>query len=90
MYRYKSPILLGDVDIKNLLVSNKIYSDEKNFKYVIGHLYDDYKTKPLYLMLPNLKAYLKSCVGQTKWMYFLTEDDQLLKKRKNIITSGIK
>ena len=86
MYRYKSPILLGDVDIKNLLVSNKIYSDEKNFKYVIDHLYDDYKTKSLYLMLPNLKAYLKSYVGQTKWMYFLTEDDQLLKKRKNIIT----
>ena len=45
-----------------------------------GYLYDDYKIKPLYLMLPKMKAYVKSYDGQTKWMYFLIEDDDLLAK----------
>ena len=37
-------------------------------------------------MLPERSAYVKSYVGQTKWMYFLIEDDDL----KNIILFGIK
>ena len=28
-------------------------------------------------MLPKTRAYVKSYDGQTKWMYFLTEDDDL-------------
>ena len=31
-------------------------------------------------MLPKTSTYVKSHDGQTKWMYFLTEDDDLLKK----------
>ena len=31
-------------------------------------------------MLPKTSAYVKHYDGQTKWMYFLTEDDQLLEK----------
>ena len=31
-------------------------------------------------MLPKARAYVKSYDGQTKWMYFLTEDDDLLEK----------
>ena len=31
-------------------------------------------------MLPKTRAYVKSYDGQTKWMYFLTEDDDLLAK----------
>ena len=38
-------------------------------------------------MLPKTSAYLKSYVGQTKWMYILIEDDDFW---KNIILSGIK
>ena len=34
-YRYKTPILLGDVDIEKVLVSNKNSFDEKNYKYFI-------------------------------------------------------
>ena len=30
-------------------------------------------------MLPKTSAYVKSYHGQTKWMYFLIEDDCLLK-----------
>ena len=31
-------------------------------------------------MLPKTSAYVKSYDEQTKWMYFLTEDDDLLEK----------
>ena len=38
-------------------------------------------------MLPKTSAYVKGYDGKTKWMYFLIEDDDLL---KSIILFGIK
>ena len=38
-------------------------------------------------MLPKTSAYVKSYDGQTKWMYFLIEHDDLLEK---ILLFGIK
>ena len=73
-----------DVDIEKELVSNKIYFGEKNYKYFIGYLYDDHKVKPLHIMLPKTSAYVKSYDGQTKWMYLLIEDDDLLEKYNTI------
>ena len=35
-------------------------------------------------MLPKTSMYVKSYDDQTKWMYFLIEDDDLLKKYNNI------
>ena len=35
-------------------------------------------------MLPKTSAYVKNYDIQTKWMYFLIKDDDLLKKYKNI------
>ena len=76
---YKSPIFLEDVDIDNVLVSDKISSGKRNYRYFIGYLYDDYKIKPLHIMLPKTSAYVKSYDGQTRWMYLLIKDDDLLK-----------
>ena len=59
-YRHKSPIVLEEVDIEKVLVSNKISSNEKNYKYFIGYLYNDYKVKPLHIMLPKMSTYVKS------------------------------
>ena len=53
---------------------------ERNYKYFIGFLYNDDKVKPLQTMLPKTSAYVNSYDGQTKLMYFLIEDDDLLKK----------
>ena len=47
---------------------------------VIGYLYNDNKIRPLHIVLPNTSAYAKSYDGQTKWMYFLIEDNDLLEK----------
>ena len=35
-------------------------------------------------MLPKTSAYVESYDGQTKWMYFLIEDDDLLNKFNTI------
>ena len=35
-------------------------------------------------MLPKTSAYVKRYHGQTKWMYFLIEDDVLLEKYDTI------
>ena len=58
-YCRKSPIILEDVDIKNVLESIKISSGETNYKYVIGYLRNDYRVKPLHIMLPKTSAYVK-------------------------------
>ena len=77
---YKNPIFLKNVDIDNILVSNKISFGEKNYEYLIGYLCDDYKIKPLHIMFPEMSVYLKKFDGQTKSMYFLIEDEDLLGK----------
>ena len=63
-----------------VLVSKKISSGEKNYKYFIGYLCNDQKVNPLHIMLPKRSIYVKSYNGQTKWIYFLIEDDELSTK----------
>ena len=42
----------------------------------------DHKVKLLHIMLPRIRAYVKGYDGQTKWINFLIEDDNLLKDIK--------
>ena len=48
-------------------------------------MYNNHKVKPLHVMLPKASTYVKSYDGQTKWMYFLNEDDDLLEKYNIIL-----
>ena len=43
-------------------------------------MYNDHNVNPLHIMLPKSSACVKSYDGQTKWMYFLIEGDNLLEK----------
>ena len=43
-------------------------------------MYGGYKIKLLHIILPKASAYVKKYDIQTKWMYFLIEDDDLLEK----------
>ena len=72
------------MDIDNILISNKISFGEKNYKYFIGYMDDDYKIKLLFRMLKKISAYVKRRNSETNWMYFLIENDDLLKKYDNI------
>ena len=42
-YHHKIHILLKDVHIEKVLVSNKISCDENNYNYFIGYLYNNLK-----------------------------------------------
>ena len=68
----EGPIFLKNLDIEKVLVSKKVSSGTKNHKYFIGQLYNDHN------VLPETSAYIKSYNGQTIWMHFLIEDDDLL------------
>ena len=83
-FSYKTPIFRKDVDIEELLVSKKIYFDEKKYKYFTGYLYNNHKVKPLQITLPKTSAYVKIYAGQIKRMHFLIEDDELLEKYNTI------
>ena len=43
---------LKGIDIKKVLVSNKISFGQRNCKYFIAYFYNDFKVKPLH-MLPK-------------------------------------
>ena len=85
-YHHKTYIFGGDVDIEKVLLSNKISFCEKIYKYFIVYLYNGNKVKPLNIMLPKTSAKIKSYDGRIKLIYFLIEDDDLL---KNIILISI-
>ena len=69
-YHHKSPANQRDIDIEE----KDFFWWKKNYKYFIGYLYKDLKVNSLHILLPKTSAYVKSYGGQTKWMYFLTED----------------
>ena len=48
------------------------------------YLYGNHKVKSLDIMLPKKSSYVISYDGQTKWMYILIEDDDLLEKHSTI------
>ena len=64
---YKNPTV---ADIDYILISNKIFFGEKNYKYLIGYMYDDYKIKSLHIVLLKTSAYVKSCDSKTTWLIF--------------------
>ena len=72
------------VDTEKVLVSKKIYSGEKNYKYFIGYLYNDNKVNPIHTMISKTKAYVKSYYGKLNGCIFLTEDDELLQRYNTI------
>ena len=56
-------------------------------------MYNDHKVKPLYITLPKTRAYVKSYDGQTQWMYFLIQNDDVLEKYNTIwdkVNTGMK
>ena len=72
------------VDIEKVLVSPKISFGEKNYIYIIGHLHNDNRVKPLHIMPPKTSAYIKGYDEQCKWIYFSIEDGELSEKYNTI------
>ena len=95
-YRNKTLSFWKNVDIEKVLASDKGSFGEKTIcsllvtcimiiinyitcikYYIILHILHFYY---FYFYILKTRAYVKSCDGQTKWMYFLIEDHDLLEK----------
>ena len=68
----------------NILILDRISSGDKKCKYFISYMDDDYKIKPLCIMLAKTSAYVKSYGGITKRTYLLIEYDKSLKNHDDI------
>ena len=51
-------ILLEEVHIDNIMISNMVSSGEKNCKYFVGYKNDDYDIKPLHIMLSKATTHV--------------------------------
>ena len=69
-HRYKSFIFAEDWDIDNILVFNKISSGEKNHKFFIGYLHDDFEINSLNIMLAKTSAYIKNMIVKINGCFF--------------------
>ena len=67
---YKNPIFLKDVDIDNILISDKIFFNEKYYKYFIVYINSDYKIKSFSIIFPKTSAYVKSYNSETNECIF--------------------
>ena len=61
-------ILMKNINIGEIVVSNKISFGKKGFKYFIGYK-DAKKIRPLCIFLPKMTAYRKD-FNKTKYMTF--------------------
>ena len=76
-------MFLNDINVHNILVSDKISYDEKNYGFFVGYV-DKNKIKLFSIILPKMNTYVKSYDAETKQMYFSIEDNELFKKYNNI------
>ena len=53
-------------DIDNVLISNKISSGQKNYKYFIGYVDRDYKINPIWYNYFKHSGYVKSYDNENK------------------------
>ena len=68
---------------EKFLASKSISHSERNYKYFIWYLYNDFKVKPLNIMLLKMSAYVNSYNWQIK-LDFLIKDDDLLEKYNTV------
>ena len=76
-YESKYPIDINEIDIKQILISDKSSYDKKSSKYFNGHKDDD-KIKLMCKILPKISRYINYFV-ETIYMSLLIVDEKLLK-----------
>ena len=75
-------ISISNVDINQIVVSNKFFFSKRGFKHFVVYK-DDKKFIPLCIMLQKMSAYRRD-FDETKYMSFLIKDDELIKKHNKI------
>ena len=82
-YQHKRPILISNININKIVVSNKVKKvNKKSFNCFIRYK-DVTKVTPLCIFLPKMSGYRKD-FDETKYMSFWIKDDELLRKYNGI------
>ena len=55
-HQYKSPILINDVDINEIVVSNKFPFGKQDFEYYVGYK-DNKEIRPLGIYFPEMSIH---------------------------------
>ena len=79
----KNPILIYDVNINRILVSNNLLFAKKDFKYFVGFQNDYEKVMPLCIILPKMSVYIEEILIKLN-ISFLIKDNILLNEYHEI------
>ena len=77
-HQHESPISINDIDINEIVVSNKLSFGKQDFKYFIGSK-DNKKIRPLWIFFTEMSIY-KRYFDKTKCMYFVIKDEKIFYK----------
>ena len=78
-HKSKQPIDLMSVNADQIVISDKFKHNNKGFKYFIGYQ-DGEIVKPLCIILPQMRRYIKYFEYGGKNMSILVKDDEALEK----------
>ena len=77
-HQYKNLILINNIDINEIDVSNKLLFSKQDFKYFLGYK-DNQEIKPLCIFFPEISI-RKRYFDKTKCMYFMKKCEKLFDK----------
>ena len=78
-HKPKQPIDLTSVNVDQIVVSDKFIHNNEGFKYFIGYQEGEI-VKPLCIILPQMKGYIKYFEYEGKNMSFFIKDDEVCEK----------
>ena len=82
-HKSKQSIDLDLVTINQIVVSDKFKHSDDGFKYFVGYQEDEI-VKPLCIILPQMRGYVKHFENGGKNMSFMVKDDSVLNKYNEI------
>ena len=82
-YSSKEAILLDSVDLSKIVASSRWKLHDTTYKYFCGYLNNDF-IKPLCVILPQMKGYIKYFDNGGKNMSFVTDDKEVYGKYDEI------
>ena len=82
-HKSKQPEDLASANVDEIVISSNFKYSDENFKYFIGYKKDEI-VRPLCIILPQMKGYIKYFEKSSKNMSFFIKDDDVLYKYNEI------
>ena len=82
-HKSKQPINLDLITVDQIVISGKFKHSDDGFKYFIGYKEGEI-VKPLRIILPQMRVYIKYLENSGRNMPFVIKDDDVLDKYNEI------